>query len=221
MVENRTGLNREKDVVGRRVDFTQNLPLAWGIEVELPIDGLEKERLYQKLNIKIPEHIDTFKYLDLCPQESLYPDYRNIGKRESWQYTNLDNLVSGGRSSKRAEMNRRKAIEELFFLVFGNNGTEKEKFSTLIAESSGNTILAVEGHSWDLPWEIGEHASFDPEKHEERKFQKTGNDVPVWRIIKKYNEAKDITLAYPVGEVNGGRSLAGLLPTVVVAPRQK
>lgn len=239
MVENRAGLGRIWDITGRRVDFTKNLPLAWGIEIDVPIDEIQRERLSRKNGIVLPDRINLLKYLDLAPQESIFPDYRNMGKDDEWEYTNLDYLVSGGRQSAYAEKRRRKATEDLFFRVFGSNSPEKNLFNGLINKMPGNTILAVEGHSWNTPWEIGEHRSHDPQRSKERKLQKTGNDVPVWKILKSYNNPRviagiiiiacycgyrkvknlDIPLAYPIGEVYGDESGDGLLPVVVVPPR--
>jgi len=236
-------LSRVGDITGRRVDFTNKLPLAWGIEIELPFDSIEKSRLYNKYKIKIPEHIDTFKFLDLNPQESLPKKLRNISANPEYENDerSLHALVASERISKRAQLNRRRTMEDLFFYVFGWNEEEKDKFNSILAKCRGNTILVVEGHSWDAPWKIGEFDNFGPDDPEARKFQKGGNKVPVREILKRYNDqdeyaaillfacyngekkvkAIDVPFAYGLGVVGRGRSLYGLLPTVIVEPRQR
>ena len=242
MVENAQSLDRVGDITGRRVDFTEGPPLAWGIEIELPFDTLEKTRLDKKCGIKIPRHIDTLKYLDLNPQESMPVRFRNIkNSGDSWYETNLYLLTAPDSISKKAGFVRRKTIEEIFYNIFGRNNDEIEEFNSILLGSNGNTILLVEGHSWDAPWKIGERHNWAPIDSESRKLQKSGNNTPIRDILKRYNDsdkysailiyacyngkrkikALDIPLAYGLGKVGSSLSQLGLLPTVIVKPRYK
>lgn len=224
------------NVVGRRVDFTRRPPLAWGIEIELPFDSLEKERLKRRYGFEIPGRIKNFKFLDLNPQESLPPELRNIGQENDWRRTTLENLVRSGRDSQWADIKRRQEIEELFFWVFGRNKKQIENFSALISKGLGDTLLFVEGHSWNSPFKIGEKSDLDIRDEKIAKFQKWRNDVAVRKILEKYNlpdiysaiifvacydgskkiRPLDVPFVYAVGEVGNGRNL----PVVVVSPRK-
>lgn len=199
----------------------------------------KKRRLDRKYGIKIPGHVDTFRYLDLSPQESLPVRLRNIGKQgEIWRETDLYLLTATYSKSKKAELIRRQTLEELFFYVFGLNRQETDQFNSILSGSRANTIILVEGHSMNAPWEIGEKYPYEPEDNKIKRLQRRGNKIPVKEILKKYNDpdkyaailfyacnrgirkikALDVPLAYALGIVGFGKSKRGLLPTMIVTP---
>ena len=52
MKEIERSLDHVGDITGRRVDFTKGLPLAWGIEIDLSFDSIERDRLAKKSESK-------------------------------------------------------------------------------------------------------------------------------------------------------------------------
>ena len=231
------------DVIGRRVDFTDGLPLAWGIEIELPFDSREKERLDHKYGIKIPDRINRFNFLDLNPQESMPGELRNLARNDEWLETYLYDLVSSGHISQRSDLIRRRRVEDMFFSIFGWNLDKIEKFNYLIEENKGDTLIFVSGHSGRSPWKLGEHSLGEPRDRNERKYQKLDNDVSIRQILKKYNDPEkysailviacyngekrvrtlDVPLIYATGNVGGewGLSAIGQNPTIIVHARNK
>lgn len=228
-------------IVGRRVDFTGRLPLSWGIEIEVPFNPEVKESLQKKYRIVIPERINTFMFLDLNPQESLPPDKRNIDYDFDWFRTNLENLVVSGRGSIWADNKRRRTIENFFFSILALHQKQTEKFNSIIAKCTGNTLLVVEGHSWSAPWIIGEQGYNLDKDPELNHFQKSGNKVAVKKIIEKYNDPSRISAIFFYACYNGERKIKGLdvplvyrvgpigekfvifnsPPPVIVEPKQK
>ena len=243
MKENSRYISPEEGISGRLVDFRKGEKVSWGIEIDLPLNLPVKERLEKKYGIKIPDQINRLKFLDLNPQESLPVYLRNLSndKDAEWLETNLDKLVATNTLNKNARRERRKTIEQLFFMIFGRNEEEVEEFNSLLSKSPGKTILVVEGHSWEAPWSIGEQDPHEPKEESDKKVQRRGNDVSVREILKRYNDpdtysaillvacykgtrgvcALDVPLAYAIGKTGTDQLLSGLLPTIVVHSRKK
>lgn len=240
MKENSRHISPKEGISGRRVDFEKDEKISWGIEIDLPLNPPIKERLEKKYGIKIPDQVDKFKYLDLNPQESLPVYLRgwDKGSHIEWRETNLDKLVATNTINKNARLQRRKTIERLFFAVFGRNKEKIEEFNSLLSTSLGDTILVVEGHSREAPWEIGERDPRGPLKRSIREFQRLGNKVSIEEILRKYNNptaysailvvacydgsrkvrALGVPLAYAIGFTTTGSSYKGLLPTTLIYP---
>lgn len=184
---------------GRRVDFKSEEGLSWGIEVTLPIDSFLRKELSVRLGIAIPPEIKTIKYLDLAPQEALYPKDRNI-QTNSFRWQNrLLSIASKTTSNpwlekitavfaeRPADVRRRWAVIDLFQNVFGNNLEQIDKFNQRLSSSDGSEIAIVAGHGGGEPWVIGEQTS-GVISERDRDFQKEGNDVSPEQILEKYDK---------------------------------
>ncbi|QQG41976.1 MAG: hypothetical protein HYV90_01530 [Candidatus Woesebacteria bacterium] len=225
-----------RDIVGRRVDFTKKTPLAWGIEIEIPLGSFERKAVRKLSGIILPDRISGIRFLDLNPQESLPVKLRNI--QSDWKYykdTSLKYLATTGRGT---DSLRRERLAEFFYLIFGENYKQIDEFNSLIEKNNGKEIVIVSGHGWDAPLTIGEQYSRQPYFENEARVQKRGNEVPVNRILKKYDSpvnyagillgscysgktkicALGVPVVYVTGEFGGSKSQKGLLPTTISVP---
>ena len=224
------------NIVGRRVDFTKNRPLAWGIEIEIPLGSLDKKAVRKLSGVILPDRIFGIRFLDLNPQESLPIELRNI--ESDWKYykdTSLRYLATTGRGT---DTFRREIIADFFYLMFGRNYEQIDEFNSLIKKNRGKEIVIVSGHGWDAPLTIGEQCSRQPYFTKETRVQKLGNEVAVNRILKRYDNtvnyagillascysgetkirALGVPVVYTVGEFGGSKSRKGFLPTIISVP---
>ena len=223
------------EIVGRRVDFETN-PLAWGIELDIPIGITEKVKIFERSSVQIPHRITTITYLDLNPQESLRKNLRNIQSDErSYRNTSLYDLANRVEGSDEIRIRR---LSDLFFLSFGNNLDKIEKFNLHLSKSRAKKIAIAYGHGGCLPITLGEQSLYQP-RGELSKIQKKGNEVPVGKILIRYNNPEiytgiliatctypekritplKVSIVYVSGDFESAKSWKGMLPTRVSIPR--
>lgn len=235
-------LNWPYRMTGRRVDFTEGLPLAWGIEIDLPFDAQMREQIAKNVKIKIPERVTKLKFLTLNPQESLPYGLRNIDSDlPDTQMSSLEKLAETSKSRDALTI-KREEIEDSFTVIFHGNDDQISEFNSILAKGKGDTLVIIEGHSWEAPWSLGEQIRGQPyEGTPDSLSQAHGNSVPIEKILKRYNKpsiyaavvinacysgeqkirTNRVPIAYGIGEVGYEEAMEGLVQAVVVAPGLK
>lgn len=230
-------------MAGRRVDFGtpgKAEGLGWGIEVDLDItDTLARYRIEGSC-FKLPPHIKKITFLDLAPQEALPPNQRTIrstirphsfrGHSELTMVaapTNPGNprLVKLRRDFNLLESQDERRYKELGTMIswiFGPSDKAKKRFSNVLKQSSGDTLVIVHGHSSDMGG-LGEQ--YPDEIHDKSGgiVQRMYNFVSMDAILNRYNDpekfsaivlngcnsemgsvkAKEVPVFYPKGIVKG------------------
>lgn len=224
---------------GRRVDFgrpREGKGLSWGIEIGISIDETFKEDLLRTTGIIIPEHINTIRFLDFNPQETLPRNERNINIDIPDGYkTSLIRLTDN--SSKSSTH-----LQRLFFDVLGRNEKEIKMLNKELEKRRGKEILIIDAHGGYENY-LGEDSnSCVMDEETGRIIQEFGNIVEIEDVLKRYddpdtfsaillhacsnkrNPAHISPLRVPVvraiGDVGGGlKSRMGKNPVQIFIPR--
>lgn len=168
--------------------------------------GLEKRktrRFYRATSlINLPDNIRKIRVLDLSPQEGLPKHLRNIDSKRSFYHVpyNINRLqMSSGKSvidkvlltlfqESLSNIKRIKALNELFYDVFGENKKEIELFKSILNNSKASEVLFVHAHGGSSNI-IGEQTSPVVGKYADRR-QVEGNRIDLTEVIEKYDKPK-------------------------------
>lgn len=208
-IEPQTGL-RERGV---RFDYEDGP--AWAVEAYIPLTNIMRNFIESGLKIKIPEKITGITYLDLSPQESIFPaKFRNI--TTDWQSKTRPtvDLFGLGRPLDRLRIaSARDALSDFFaFLAYLNMSSQKEakkaavftdmldrtfvgkedaqkKFNEILAKATGTDLLIVHGHGGGDPHHMGERWP-DTIMSGDYVAQRSGNKIMTEDVIDKYNDPK-------------------------------
>lgn len=184
-----------RDLSGRRVDFKFKTGISWGVEVDFSIGSDQKEHIKDVSRVRIPSSINSIRFLDLNPQESIPPKDRNISSDHvNWKTTPLSILTRSTVAKKtiftswgerEADMKRTEGLGDLFEDFFASDKLGAAQFSRTLLHSRAPKLLIVMGHGDDDPWTIGEQYSQEPTFSKWK--QKLGNSVPVKTLLKRYD----------------------------------
>lgn len=181
-----------KNIHGRLVTFGDLKDLAWGVELSVPITH-QIRKLLGNSGIEIPEHIETIKYVDLAPQESLPKKERNIraDDDQNISFSPLNSLanvtdISPHLITFSLRSRPTKTIGMILqSLLIGR--TSKIEFNEILKESKSCEILIAYGHGRDDPFHSGEQYNDQPNTKGEAT-QRIGNRVLATEVLEKYND---------------------------------
>lgn len=193
---------------GRRADFGkagEGEGLAWGVEVDIDIsDSLVRSRFQEGL-FKIPDHVETIRYLELAPQEALPPKQRTVRssiKPRSIIGSSLlipvatpapqgnptfEKIRKSFNTLRPEDESRFKTLQAMVSWSLMTE-TGKKRFIEILKQSKGDTLVIVHGHSSNLS-NMGEQYLMDKTTDGTGNIiQKAGNNVSIDSILSRYND---------------------------------
>lgn len=185
--------NYGKDLSGRLVTFGEGDNMAWGIEIDVPVDDGLRKYLHES-SVTLPPRIKKIKFLTLSPQESLSPELRNIHSKRTIPSA-LQNIadITSFHPAGRIGWRPFDYLDREFIKVIPSH-EDRKKLEEIVNAGEGEEVLIVQGHGGGDPMIIGEQTDTTPVDSDSNQIQRTGNNVLVQEILNKYHDASKFSV---------------------------
>jgi len=215
-IKEKYGTEPQTGLVERGVRFDGPEGPAWAVEAYIPISKTIRKIVKRAYGVRIdiPERIAGIIYLDLAPQQSIYPiKYRTI--KTDWRTksrllarqpldrlrtaSQKDNLldffaflhsINMGGPNNSPEEKKARVFTDILQNIFSERKELQEEFNELLAQGKGTELVIVDGHGGGKPEHIMGEQYYDTVKKGDYTVQRAGNRVFTKEIVEMYNDPK-------------------------------
>lgn len=233
-IQPQTGL-RER---GLRFNDPEKGP-AWAVEAYIPVTDELRKSLKIHGDFNLPENITGIVYVDLSPQESIYPvKHRTI--RTAWQ-TKFRFAVRGPLDQLRAASTKDTLSEFFAFLesmnlstakttpeqkkanvfgvmfknIFKDRKQKQEQFSALLEKSPAKNLVIIHGHGGGEKEHVMGEQNPDAVMNGEEIVQRSGNRIFTSEIIDLYDHPEEYAaLVFSACNMEGAKIAVKNVPIV-------